>query len=360
MIYDLYEVARQLQSDAPGAIARWEQNYSDQIAQVAELVVENRTLSPVVLLSGPSAASKTSSGRRLRDLLIARKIPAHLVSMDNYYLPWSAPEFPMTSDGQRDLEAPGCLDIPLLNEHFAMLEQGKPIDIPIYSFPTHSRLEGAGLRMYLDVALYVKHKDDSLHWQAIVGEFAVLHLADFFYTVMNACRVWFGTKTICPLPEPDTEALDRLLSYTLDSDLFGHSRDHAIIELRNEKDEAPSRSRVLRKTLFPSAAEIEPRYTFLQNRHWLLPLAWLVRLFANLRLVPSRIRQMKQVTKTDKASVETYDGFMRRIGLGPDNLGQAVSQLAPWGVDLSSGVETDGFKDKTKVFAAVQAVRSTL
>ncbi len=150
MIYDLYEVARQLQTDAPGAIKRWEQHYSNQIAQVAELVVENRTLSPVVLLSGPSAASKTSSGRRLRDLLIARKIPAHLVSMDNYYLPWSAPEFPMTSDGQRDLEAPGCLDIPLLNEHFAMLEQGKPIDIPIYSFPTHSRLEGRSI--HLDIA----------------------------------------------------------------------------------------------------------------------------------------------------------------------------------------------------------------
>ena len=119
---------------------------------------------------------------------------------------------------------------------------------------------GAGLRMYLDVALYIKHKDDSLHWQAIAGEFVALHLAEFFYTVMNACRVWFGTKTICPLPEPDTEALDRLLSYTLDSDLFGHSRDHAVIELRNEKDEAPSRSRVLRKMLFPPAAEIESRY----------------------------------------------------------------------------------------------------
>lgn len=47
-------------------------------------------------------------------------------------------------------------------------------------------------------------------------------------------------------------------------------------------------------------------------------------------------------------------------GLGPDNLGLAVSQLAPWGVDLSSGVETDGFKDKNKVLAAVKAVRATL
>lgn len=53
-------------------------------------------------------------------------------------------------------------------------------------------------------------------------------------------------------------------------------------------------------------------------------------------------------------------GLSRAGGLGPDNLGLAVPQLAPWGVDLSSGVETHGFKDKNKVLAAVQAVRATL
>lgn len=53
-------------------------------------------------------------------------------------------------------------------------------------------------------------------------------------------------------------------------------------------------------------------------------------------------------------------GLSRPCGLGPDNLGLAVSQLAPWGVDLSSGVETGGFKDKNKVLAVVQAVRATL
>ena len=45
-------------------------------------------------------------------------------------------------------------------------------------------------------------------------------------------------------------------------------------------------------------------------------------------------------------------------GLNPENLSQAVSQLSPWGVDLSSGVETDGYKDRDKMLAAVHAVRA--
>ena len=170
---------------------------------------------------------------------------------------------------------------------------------------------GSGMRMYLDVALYVKHEDSGFNWQGIIEEFSSLGLTTFFHTVMNACRLWFGVETRCPLPEPDYEGLEQLLSYTLDSDLFGHSRDHSVMELRKEKEAG----RVVRTMLFPPADEIESRYTFLENRHWLLPLAWSVRLFSNLSLIPNRLRQMKQVTRTDKTSVERYDGFMRRIGL---------------------------------------------
>lgn len=46
-------------------------------------------------------------------------------------------------------------------------------------------------------------------------------------------------------------------------------------------------------------------------------------------------------------------------GLGPHNLEEAVKTVRPWGVDMSSGVETDGIKDKEKILAAVAAVRRT-
>lgn len=44
-------------------------------------------------------------------------------------------------------------------------------------------------------------------------------------------------------------------------------------------------------------------------------------------------------------------------GLSLDNVGYAVKTLRPYAVDVSSGIETDGLKDKTKMAAFVSAVR---
>ena len=49
--------------------------------------------------------------------------------------------------------------------------------------------------------------------------------------------------------------------------------------------------------------------------------------------------------------------FFLAGGLNPGNLGQALRQVKPFGVDLSSGAETDGVKDREKIFQAVQIVK---
>ena len=63
---------------------------------------------------------------------------------------------------------------------------------------------------------------------------------------------------------------------------------------------------------------------------------------------------------------ETFDwsllsSFVRPFflagGLRLENITEAVSRFHPYALDLSSGVETDGYKDKEKIIAAVAAVR---
>lgn len=45
-------------------------------------------------------------------------------------------------------------------------------------------------------------------------------------------------------------------------------------------------------------------------------------------------------------------------GLNPDNVKAAVEALRPYGVDVSSGIETGGVKDREKMAAFVRQVRS--
>ena len=44
-------------------------------------------------------------------------------------------------------------------------------------------------------------------------------------------------------------------------------------------------------------------------------------------------------------------------GLDPSNVKTAIEKLSPYAVDVSSGIETNGFKDAAKMKAFADAVR---
>jgi phosphoribosylanthranilate isomerase len=51
--------------------------------------------------------------------------------------------------------------------------------------------------------------------------------------------------------------------------------------------------------------------------------------------------------------------FLLAGGLTPENVGQAIATAQPWGVDVSTGVETGGAKDPQKIRDFIHQVQQS-
>ncbi len=172
---------------------------------------------------------------------------------------------------------------------------------------------GAGIRMYMDIALFLKANANTLDFDKIYEVFEKLRLERFFKTVVFACCEWFQIDIPFEINDIKRDSIEALKAYTFGADLFGKSRDKSIISLRN--DESGSKGSVLKDTLFPSAKKIEERYKFIKGRSYLLPVAWVARSLVNLKDIPQKLKYVKRVSDTDMDLVSEYDEFITEIGL---------------------------------------------
>ncbi len=141
MAYLLEDINFRTVSDPKGFVEESDAAYQKKVETAAELIIENRKRSPIVLLSGPSGSGKTTTAMKIAGELNRRGIGTHYVSMDNYFNTVNPATAPRTPEGDIDLESPLCLDMKLMNEHFDLLSRGERIFVPKYEFSRRMRIQ---------------------------------------------------------------------------------------------------------------------------------------------------------------------------------------------------------------------------
>ncbi|MBQ3285201.1 MAG: nucleotidyltransferase family protein [Ruminococcus sp.] len=176
---------------------------------------------------------------------------------------------------------------------------------------------GAGIRMYLDIAFYLRAYRDQIDWEHFLQEVHTLGIDRFVNTVFTAVEKWFETRSPIPLKTLDDAFIDEFLTFTLNGGVFGYNGKAAKLSQVRKNSQGKSVKRVdtLRKRAFPSVDTIKSRYTYLDGKPWLLPIAWVHRFFRKKGTTSGYLRESKEILRTDKNEIVVLNNFYHEIGL---------------------------------------------
>jgi uridine kinase len=119
--------------------------HENNLARIANQIVNQLDRSRIILIAGPSSAGKTTTSRRLTVQLLALGVSPFPLELDNYFL--DRDETPLGEDGKPDFEAIEALDLPLIAEQLSRLIRGEEVQLPRYNFKTGLREDGELIRL---------------------------------------------------------------------------------------------------------------------------------------------------------------------------------------------------------------------
>ncbi len=140
------EINKNINENRDEFIRKVENNYHNQLNNIAKKIMIDDHEKPVVLVSGPSGSGKTTSSLIIERRLTEAGHKAQTISLDNYFLSKDAKNMPIDEDGNIDLESPRRLDIELLHDHIKKLINREVINIPTFDFKTQMRASSTPFR----------------------------------------------------------------------------------------------------------------------------------------------------------------------------------------------------------------------
>lgn len=180
--------------------------------------------------------------------------------------------------------------------------------------------KGAGLRMYLDIALYVKKYAREINLDAVRDTLSACGLGTFFNTVLYVCKKWFSMDVpswVTPLEE---DTYEKFFVFTMEGGVFGERCAERILDisLRREMEKGGKavKLRLFMIKLFPPFSELSRLYPRYRGKPILAPVAWFNHIFRFFK-----DRKFSKVRELACADVETSamkKEFLMSIGSSRD------------------------------------------
>ena len=116
-----------------------EEAYNTQIDRAIERVYDAREEKPILLVSGPSASSKTTTAGKIAEGLQKKGIRSAVVSLDDFFK--DRDKLPILPNGETDFESVDTLHMPTVNACFDALLQTGTAMFPRFDFVEGKRIE---------------------------------------------------------------------------------------------------------------------------------------------------------------------------------------------------------------------------
>lgn len=131
-------------------IMQAEQDFARKVQWVCEQLREREA--HILLLTGPSASGKTTTARRIGQVLAEQGEKVIQISLDNFFLPLE--RLPLWEDGSRNYESVESLDLECFRQVTRTLLETGRAELPLYDFTVNQRA-AQGLEICYDQHTYL-------------------------------------------------------------------------------------------------------------------------------------------------------------------------------------------------------------
>ena len=176
----------------------------------------------------------------------------------------------------------------------------------------HIKLGGSGIRSIIDIKIFLDKKKEELNWDYVKEELKKLHLSQFEYWMRQLSEVWFGTEKTTPL-------YDELTEFIVDSGTYGTIKNyHAshVVELGGKNQNlSVGKIRSKLEIIFLPYEGMQEQYLYLEKFPFLLPVAWIHRIFRTIVWRKDKITSTLQSTNIEQDRLEKVKKVMDALEL---------------------------------------------